>query len=239
MTRLLFGLPALQGKIDNYAKRFDLVEVTPVDQSLPKPTKLAAWRQRVPPAFVFSVVLPRAVGSLAKGEAFEMALKEALDSATELQARAILLATPAAVRPTPRNRQRIVELAGRLPETGPHRFWEPAGIWEPADVMAVAAEARLIPVFDAAQQPLAPGPVAYTRIRALGHAARLGAQRIQTIAEQVRGRREAFVVVDKVIARQVQSGLTSILATDHERRPVPTIFKPDADLALDEDDEEQ
>jgi uncharacterized protein YecE (DUF72 family) len=241
MTRLLFGLSGLQGKLQNYAKRFDLLEVTPADQPLPKASKLAGWREMVPPAFVFSVVLPKAVGSLSKGGDFDAALDETLAAATALQARAIVLSTPASVRPTPRNRARIVELASRLPDTGPHRFWEPAGIWEPQEVMAVAAEAGLIPVFDAAQQPLPPGPIAYTRIRALGHAARLGAHRIQTIAEQVRGRREAFLVVDKTIARKVQSGLTALLATDHDRRPVPTIFRPDDDLDpdLDEDDEEQ
>lgn len=241
MTRLLFGLPSLQGKIDNYAKRFDLVELTPVDHALPKASKLAAWRERVPPAFAFSVVMPKAVATLKPGEDFEAALTESLAAATELMARAIVVATPPSVRPTPRNKQRLVELAARIPAEGAHRFWEPSGIWEANEVMAVASEAGLIPVFDAAQDPLPPGPVVYTRIRGIGHAARLGAQRIQSIAEQVRGRREAYLVVDRPIARKVQSGLRAVLAADDTRGPVPMLFTPDGDLDLDldDDDEEQ
>ena len=240
MTRLLFGLPGLQGKIDNYAKRYDLVELTPIDQALPKATKLAAWRERVPPAFTFSIVMPKAVASLKPGDDFEAALSESLAAATQLMARAILIATPPSVRPTPRNKQRLVELAARIPAEGVHRFWEPSGIWEPTEVMAVASEAGLVPVFDAAQEPLPPGPIVYTRIRGIGHAARLGAQRIHAIAEQVRGRREAYLVVDRTIARKVQSGLRAVLAADHDRQPVPTLFTPDDHFGDDDvDDEEQ
>ena len=58
MARLLVGLPALRGDIQKYKQRFDLVELRPVDTSLPRVTTLRKWRKSVPPGFVFSVVLP-------------------------------------------------------------------------------------------------------------------------------------------------------------------------------------
>jgi uncharacterized protein YecE (DUF72 family) len=237
MTRLLFGLPRLTGKIDNYAKRFDLVEVRPVDGPLPKPGRLAKWRADVPPAFAFSVVLPKAVTLLQDGA--DDALAVALKTATALQARAMVLTTPASVRPTARNRRRLAELAARLPDTGVHRVWEPLGMWEPEDVLATAHEAGLLACFDAAQGALPGGPVAYTRIRAVGSASNLGTQRIQRIAEQVRGRREAFIVVDALVAKKVRAGIAALLADDPNRRPIPTLFTPDMGLDLDLDDEEQ
>src|SRR5580698_1188909 len=66
MARLLVGLPALQGDLEKYAKRFDLVEVCPAEV-VPKPATLRRWRKAVPPSFVFSVVLPPAVAELTPG----------------------------------------------------------------------------------------------------------------------------------------------------------------------------
>ncbi|MEZ4440913.1 MAG: DUF72 domain-containing protein [Polyangiaceae bacterium] len=237
MSRLLVGLPNLVGKLDNYAKRYDLLEVNPDDPGLASGKKLAAWRERCRRA-AFTVVLPRAVAKLAPGKELEAGLSTALEIATVLRARAILLSTSAEVRPTARNKQRIVELFQRLPE-GHHLFWEAHGIWEPAEHLGTAVEAGAVAVFDAAQAPLAPGPVVYSRIRALGHAAQLGSERILHIAEQLRGRREAYLVVDPSIAGKVRSGVAAALERDPERRHVPQLFKPELDLSGSFDDEEQ
>ena len=67
MSRVLIGLPRVVGKLEKYASKYDMVEVTPVDTPLPK--KLAQWRERVSPAFAFSVVLPKAVAALEPGAA--------------------------------------------------------------------------------------------------------------------------------------------------------------------------
>ena len=71
MARLLVGLPALQGDLEKYSSRFDLVELRPVDAALPKASTLRRWRKTVPPSFVFSVVLPKAVGELSPGPSVE------------------------------------------------------------------------------------------------------------------------------------------------------------------------
>jgi hypothetical protein len=238
MAQLYLGLPALTGKLDRYAERYNLVELCPVDTSLPNARKLARWREVVPPSFAFSVVLPRRVADLTPGAEADAALVEALDAARHLAARCLVLATPASVRPTKTNRDRIAALADRLPPDGHVRAWQPAGIWEPEDVMETAQRSNLLPVFDAAQEPLAPGPVVYTRIRALGHGMRLGADRLARIARQLADRRAAFVVVDRLIAQRVRSAVSSLANGDVHG--VPAIFRPRGErLERDDLDEEQ
>lgn len=225
MSRLLVGLPHLKGKLATYAERFDIVEVRPVDNPLPKTSKLAGWREQVPPSFAFSVVLPSAVAKLGDGD--EAALTQALEAARVLQATAIVLATPALVRPTKKNRERIRELADKLPRDAHTLVWHAQGMWETEDVMATASAAGLLPVFDAAQEPLPPGPIVYTRIRAMGHAAQLGADRIDLVAHQLAGRREATVIIDGEQAGKVRAELRSALERVDSRRPVPMVFKPE------------
>ena len=239
MAHLYFGLSKLQGKLSRYAERFDLAELCPVDMPLPTGAKLARWREQVPPSFAFSIILPRAVAALRPGAELDRALETSLETARTLEARAIVLATPPDVRPTAANRRRIEELAGRLPSDGCVLGWQPSGIWEIPDVHETAENAGLLPVLDAVRDPLPSGPIAYTRIRTLGGASQLGEASIGRIADQVRGRREAFVVVEGPNGARVKAGL-DLLLQRNEPRPVPaTLFRPQHTLTLPEDDEEQ
>lgn len=226
MARLMVGLPALTGKLTSYVERFDMVELRPVDSSLPRAGTLARWRDEVPRLFAFSVVLPRAVADLAPGPAHDAALEESLEVARVLQANCIVLATPASVRPTKKSRDAVSRIAERLGGRGHLCVWDAAGLWEPQDFMETAHAAGLLPVFDAAQEPLPPGPVAYTRVRALGHAARLGAHRVAAIAEQLRERREAYVVADPAVAKKLKAGLASALAARGTKMRIPALFRP-------------
>lgn len=237
MARLLFGLSSLRGKLANYAKRFDLVELTPGDPALPKASKLARWRDEVPPSFAFSVVLPDAVASFDRTGAFGEALSRASDMIKALQAAAVVLVTPPSVRPTKQNRDRIARLREKLPESGCVVGWEARGLWEQEHFIQTAHDLGYLPIFDAAQDALPPGPIAYTRLRALGMSAQLGQDRIGRIAEQLAGRREAYCVVDPEIAGRLRAGLEHAIAEIGQRRQVPMIFRPSADLEA--DDEEQ
>jgi hypothetical protein len=233
MARLLVGLPQLKGKIETYASKFDVVELRPVDTPLPKPSKLARWREAVPASFAFSVVLPASVARLQDAKSD---LDQALEAARVLQASTLVLATPASVRPTKANRERIRELGARLGSDAHALAWAAAGIWETEDVMATAADGGWLPVFDAAQEPLPPGPIVYTRIRSLGHASRLGADRIRHIAHQLAGRREATVIVEGDQAKKIRAELIAAHASLDAPRKTPAVFKP---RALQAGEEEQ
>jgi uncharacterized protein YecE (DUF72 family) len=239
MTRICLGLPALQGDLRTYQKRFDLVELRPVDASLPKVSKLRAWRKSVPPTFVFSVVLPRIVGELVGGEAADAALAQALEVAGAVEARAIVLATPPSIRPTQANRKRVAALLERIPREGVAVCWEPSGMWEVDEIAALAKSVRAVPVLDAARDALPPGSIVYTRLRALGSSSAVSAAAIERIAERLRGRREAFVVVEgKGDAGRVKAGLASALGRAPAKGPSAPLVRPSAGLLIAEDEEQ-
>jgi uncharacterized protein YecE (DUF72 family) len=239
MARLLVGLPGLQGNIQETKDRFDMVELRPVDTSVPRVATLRKWRKAVPPTFVFSVILPRVLGELASGEEADAALATSLEVAAALEARCILLHTPPSIRPTATNRRRIVALFERVPAEGVVRCWEPSGMWEHEDVIATARAAGALPVLDAARDPLPPGPIVYTRLRALGKSTALGEGTIDKIADALRDRREAFVIVEGPGAARVKKALLAAVARSRVRSSGPTIVRPSVPPTLIAEDEEQ
>lgn len=239
MARLLVGLPALQGALEKYQARFDMVEIRPVDASLPRASTLRRWRKSVPPGFVFSVVLPRVVGELTAGPPLEEALATSLEAAAAVEARCVVLQTPASVRPTAANRKRLAALFARIPPEGTVRCWEPLGMWEREDVLATARDLGVLPVFDAAREALAPGPIAYTRLRALGKSAALGAATVERIADRLRKRRESFVVVEGAgDGQRVRAALLAELAKSAPRTAVPMVVRPAIPTLIAEDEEQ-
>jgi len=239
MARLLVGLPALQGDLEKYQARFDMVELRPIDTSVPRLGTLRKWRKSVSPAFVFTVVLPRVVGELVPGAALDHALATSLEIAAAVEARCVLLQTPASVRPTASNRKRMAALFDRIPPEGTVRCWEPLGMWERDDVLATARASSVLPVFDAARDPLAAGPIVYTRLRALGKSAAMSAATLERIADRLRKRREAFVVVEgSSEAQRIRASLIAALAKKRERPLGPMAVRPAMPTLVAEDEEQ-
>lgn len=238
MARLLVGPATLTGDIQKAPGRFDLVEVRSANGAWPKDATLRRWRKAVPPAFVFSVVLPPAVASLAQGADADAALRDALHVAALLQARCVLLQTPPDVRPTTANRKKLAALFEKIPAEGTVRCWEASGLWEADDVIATARAARVLPVLDATQDAPPPGPLVYIRLRALGKAAG-SARSLERLAEAVRGRREAFVVAeDPKVAASVRGALPSLVKA-RELHAGPALVRPAMIVPLVAEDEEQ
>jgi uncharacterized protein YecE (DUF72 family) len=239
MARLLVGLPSLQGDIQKYKARFDMVELHPVDASVPRGTTLRKWRKSVPPGFVFSVVLPRVVGELAAGAPLDEALASSLEVAAAVEARCIVLQTPASFRPTAANRKKLAALFERVPPEGVVRCWEPSGIWERDDILATARAAKVVPVLDAAREAPPPGPLVYTRLRALGKSSSLGAAAIERVADRLRGRREVFVIVEGLGAVRIKAELAAALASKRALPAGATLVRPSLPSTLIAEDEEQ
>ena len=239
MARLLVGLPTLQGDLAKYASRFDMVELRPVDVALPKPGTLRKWRKAVPPSFVFSVVLPRVVGELTPGPALDEAVTITLEVAAALEARCVLLQTPATVRPTAANKKRLAAVFERIPHEGTVRCWEPSGLWEREEVLATARAVGVLPVFDAAREQPGGGPILYTRLRALGKSTALGAAALERVAERLRRRREAFVIVEGPgEASRIRQALTHELARLPARSSGVTVVRPGTSTLVAEDEEQ-
>ena len=240
MPRLFVGLPALVGDPQKYAKRFDVVELRPVDTSTPRTSTLRAWRKAVAPSFVFSVVLPRAVGELVRGASADEALAKALDVSRAVEARCLVLTTPPSVRPTAANRSRIASLLATIPREGVIVAWEPLGMWERDDIIGTAKNLDVVPVFDAAREALGPGPVAYSRVRALGKGTAMGSVVLDRIAERVRNRRDAFIIADgSGAAMKIKSGVGAALADQRGPARGGTVIRPSTVGRLVAEDEEQ
>jgi uncharacterized protein YecE (DUF72 family) len=239
MSRLLVGLPALKGDLEKYASRFDLVELHAGDAAMPKPATLRKWRKSVPPAFVFSVVLPRVVAELEAGPAFDAALASSLEAAAALEARCVILQTPASVRPTSANRKRLAALFDRIPREGTVRCWEPAGLWEREEVLSTARTLGVLPVFDVARESPGAGNIVYTRLRALGKTAVLSAATVERIADRLRRRREVFMVVEGgAEAGRIKQALAHELAKKPLRSTSVTVVRPGVPTLIAEDEEQ-
>lgn len=241
MARLLVGLPAFKGDLAKYAARYDFVEVRASEATplFPRAPTLRRWRKAVPPSFSFTVVLPRVVSALVPSAALDEALAASLEAAAVLQARCVLLQTPPDVRPTTLNKKRLAALFERIPAEGVVRCWEPSGIWEREEIFAVARAVGALPVLDAAREALGPGPIAYTRLRALGKSATLGQATIERVMERLRKRREAYVVIEGAReALRVKTALQNELAKNPLRQTGVVVVRPSPSTLVAEDEEQ-
>jgi uncharacterized protein YecE (DUF72 family) len=200
-------LSTLEGDIERYAAKYDLLELRPGEGSLPKPATLKAWRRKVPPAFVFSVVLPKVVGELKPSPALDEALAQALGVARDVEARCLVIATPPSITPTELNKKRLSALVASIPHDAVTLAWEPRGIWEVEEAVHTADKLGVVLVVDAAREPAPEGATAYFRLRGLGESTRLSPAAIDKVAKALASRREAYVVVESSGPLQVAEAL--------------------------------
>jgi uncharacterized protein YecE (DUF72 family) len=196
MQRVYIGTRTLQGAFERYAKKFNLLEIRS-DPEVPLSSKtLRRWRKSVPPTFAFSVVLPPVVTELRPSADADRALDHCIETATLLESPVMLIANPISVTPTAANRKRLEELVRRIPHDVVRLAWEPPGLWEEEETRVVASRLGLVLVGDAARDPLAPGSVAYTRLRGLGDSRRLSLARLDKVVERLQAYREVFVIIE-------------------------------------------
>jgi uncharacterized protein YecE (DUF72 family) len=237
MGRPQVGLPSLQGDIAKYEARFDMVELRLDSMAPPKPATLKAWRKAVNPSFTFAVVLPREIGTLEASPKNDRAIQSALKLATILQARCIVLETPADVRPTKANRDKLKNVFAKLALPSIQVCWEPHGVWEPNEILSTAKTLGVLPVLDATRDRLPAGSAVYTRVRALGRTG-VSEKAIAKLAEQLHGRREAWVVIeDRRSAARVKAGISGALSELGGAAP-PVIVKPSPGRLRAEDEEQ-
>jgi uncharacterized protein YecE (DUF72 family) len=238
MARPHVGLPALQGDLEKYAERYDLLEIRPGETPGPRPATLRAWRKKVPPSFVFSVVLPKIVGELRPTAALDEALEHSLAVARDVEARCIVIATPPSITPTDLHRKRLAALVARIPHDAVSLVWEPRGIWEAEEAAELAKKLDVVLAVDPAREPAPKGPIAYFRLRGLGESTRLSAGAIEKVTDQLRGRREAYVIIET----SGPSAVAEALKRSSSRRVTPpragsVVLRPRATLHA--EDEEQ
>jgi len=235
MTTVHVGLPSVQGSLARYANHFDLLEVRPVDTSMPRASGLRRWRKEVPPAFVFSVVVPKILAELRGTSSPEQdkALKATLEAVEALQARCIVLPTPPSVTPTALNKKRLTALIERLPRDAVTVGWEPRGIWSPEEMALWSRELGVHLIGDASQGDAPRGAMLYTRLRGIGANTRVGAGPLARVRTALQDRREAFVIVEADGPKRIAEALRQPL--ENSSRPITAVLRPQVHA----EDEEQ
>jgi uncharacterized protein YecE (DUF72 family) len=245
-TRLHIGAKELKGELAAYAKRFDMLELRGVDaanlKQAPSDATLRRWRKAVPPQFEFSVIAGPSVGKLRGGEAFETELAAMLKTATLLEARVLLIATPSDVTPGKLWRDRLEKLLDRLPRDANTIVWEPGGLWEIEDAAAQAKKWDIVVGVDPARDAMPPGNVAYGRLRAAGGTRAFSTAALQKVADRIGERRDAYVVFETTNALKEGKILRALVrqAKSGKRGGLSRLVRPrNAALAVGDDEQEE
>ncbi|MCA9583044.1 MAG: hypothetical protein KC416_14690, partial [Myxococcales bacterium] len=150
-----------------YLEKLRFAEVR-TEETLPRPSKLKAYRDPVPKDFVYSLVLPRscfvAEGNRlrAPGQERESDLQWAKEAVATLAARFVVMDTGSAMTTGQRDRDLLagyVESARKHLGEGVTLVWAAGGLWEPETHGDFAQKLGLTPAIDPlATVPQAPGP---------------------------------------------------------------------------------
>jgi uncharacterized protein YecE (DUF72 family) len=201
------GKPAIEGGIARYARAFDFLEVLGEPGRHPRRPGLLEWRRVVPERFVFSVVVPSAISSFEHRPDRPELLLHARMVADALSAGWWLVRTPPSVTPSARATREIEALVGEL--RGERRIaWDPRGLWSDEDALRTAEQLGVHLVRDLAREDrMDENPVVYTRLRALGEGARIGAVAAERLAERLSDASDSYVVVEGAGAGRVRQVL--------------------------------
>jgi uncharacterized protein YecE (DUF72 family) len=191
--QLFVGRNAHEGDIARYATRFNLIELRADATNLPRGAKLSDWKKRVPADFVFSIVLPKALGLL---ESSAINLGRTLELSDALSAKWLLLQTPSSVGPSARIRERLSKLFEALAHDERRIAWESRGVWEDSQIEEFAAAHGVHVVRDVSRSDAPLGGCVYTRLLALGDGVQIRANVATHVAEVLADCDEAFVVIE-------------------------------------------
>lgn len=190
LMKLHVGQAALQGGIRKYP--FDLLELA-AEAHMPQMKILRQWREDRPDR-VFAVRLPSA--AVQPGSERQQALERVYRARETLAAAWGVVISPATVTPTARNRDLLAALFDELRWDAWRLAWEPRGVWAPGEAEEWAQALGVTLIRDLSREDPPPGPVVYTRLRALGFGAKVGPRAVERVAERLEGVEEAYVVIE-------------------------------------------
>lgn len=242
------GRPTIEGGMARYARSFDLLEVIAEPGRHPRRPGLLEWRRVVPERFVFSIAVPSALAALEQRTDSAEQLAHARMVADALAADWWLVRTPPSVTPSARAQRGLEALVSSLRDER-RIAWEPRGPWSDDDLRRTSQQLGVHLVRDLAREGLLDEqPVVYTRLRALGEGARIGAAAAERVAERLADSTDSYVVVEGLGAGRVRQVLREMagaapleaedaLAQDEDGEGEQAAIDEDEDGAGSEDDE--
>ncbi|HEX4336528.1 MAG TPA: DUF72 domain-containing protein [Polyangiaceae bacterium] len=236
------GRPTIEGAIARYARAFDFVEVIGEPGRHPRRPGLLEWRRQVPERFVFSVVVHSSLSSFEQRPDRAELLSHSRMVADALAADWWLVRTPPSVTPSARATRELEALIGELRDER-RIAWEPRGLWNDDDALRVAEQLNLYLVRDLAKEERKDErPIVYTRLRALGEGARIGAAAAERVAERLADSSDCYVIVEGSGAGRVRQVLREMAGVPQDDRAVDgddvRVFGGEGDEDDDEDDVE-
>jgi uncharacterized protein YecE (DUF72 family) len=214
-TRLHVGTKDLRGKLEAYAKRFDLLEVrgeAAADlKKAPAAATLKKWRKAVPPHFEFAIAAGPNLSKVKASDALEAELESMLSTAKVLESRLFIVSTHADVTPSKLWRDRFAKLLERLPRDASSVVWEPTGLWEHEDAAVQAKEWGVVLGCDPSREIVPPGPVSFGRLRKLGQTRAYSVAALEKVARAIGERRDAFVIIESDGALKVAKSLRTLV----------------------------
>ena len=242
-TRFHIAAAKLRSDLTAYAKRFDLLEVAmpaATDKKLgPTLPTLRRWRKAVPPHFEFTVVAGPNLAHLKASDALETELSQAIAAIEALQARCLLLPTPADVTPGALWRERMKKLIARLPHDVTQIIWEPRGVWEVGDAAVAAKKWGITLAVDASRDPVPVGSVAYVRLPSLGETRSYGATALERVVNAIGARRDAYVVLETSTALKECKRLRQLAqGTKASRAGGGRVIRPKTTVRVRDDEQE-
>lgn len=191
---LRVGLSSLTGGIEEYARRFDVLELRADPARLPPAKVLRRMKGGAAGRVAFSVLAPPELTKKALEAPAEMSL--AVEAAAAVEASFLILQTGPTVGPSERVRTRLQTLVKTLERPGLRIGWEPRGPFEPEQAAAFAESAGITLVEDRSQADSEGGGVVYTRLRAEGAGARLTSGALERLSMRLITAEEAWVIVE-------------------------------------------
>ena len=171
--QLLAGASMERPPGPKYAAELRFAEIAPTSP-LPKPGTMARWRKQLPPGFELALRVPEPCwnppeGPLRPGPALDSGLAWLSDALEALEATLLVLHTDAAVTTGARDRQRLHDYFDRLPRSpGRTIVWRARGLWEPELAERMARTLHATAAFDALDDPVPRGELAYGMLLAEG-----------------------------------------------------------------------
>ena len=191
---LRVGLSSLTGGIEEYARRFDVLELRADPARLPPPRVLRRMKGGAAGKVAFSVLVPADLTKKALEAPSEMSLP--VEAAAAVEASFLILQTGPTVGPSERVRARLEALVKTLERPGMRIGWEPRGPFEPEQAADFAEGAGITLVEDRSHADTETGGVVYTRLRAEGAGARLTSGALERLAMRIITAEEAWVIVE-------------------------------------------
>ncbi len=213
MSNVRVGTAGFAVQRERYQSKLRFVEVS-FRAPVPSPKVLAGWKRSSPEGFTFAAVAPDTLYGerdwpLRDATRLQSELDRFGNQCNALGARVVVFRTPLAISPGSVALKRFLPVLERARNFGAILVWEPAGLWEREEAVAVASDFNAVVGGD----PLQDEPeenIIYAHLRGLGSDQRYTMGRLETLAERIAGADEAFVVFDSGSAWREACGFAKL-----------------------------